>query len=223
MSQKWSAFISVFGIISVASLLLSFASCGRDQQLTSLTVQPASETFGATNIPVDLDAGLNVQLRAIGGYSHPNVTKDLTSQVVWSSNTPGLATVNSTGLLTATGQDCGNGLVSATVTTSKGSGNIATAYMTVTVVCFTGTGGTGPTLTVVFAGGTGIVVSTPPGIGCSATCGAFFASGTSITLTATPNGASTRTTWVSGCDSMNGNMCMVNGLTAPRVVTVSFQ
>jgi hypothetical protein len=46
-------------------------SCGHDQQLVSITVQPQSETFGAANIPVSADAGLSVQLRALGTYIHP--------------------------------------------------------------------------------------------------------------------------------------------------------
>ena len=87
--------------------MLSLSSCARDQQLTSITVQPLIETFGATNIPVNLDAGLDVQLRALGTYVHPPVTKDITNQVTWNSNTPAMVTVSSTGLITATGFSCG--------------------------------------------------------------------------------------------------------------------
>jgi len=86
---------------------LSLSSCARDQQLTSITVQPPIETFGATNIPVNLDAGLDVQLRALGTYIHPPVTKDITNQVTWNSNTPDMVTVSSTGLITDTGFSCG--------------------------------------------------------------------------------------------------------------------
>lgn len=223
MSQKWSAFISVFGVIAAASLLLSLASCARDQELTSLTIQPATETFGATNIPVPADASLSVQLRAIGSYIHPPISKDLTNQVVWASNTPDMVTVNSTGLITPTGNACGNTLVSATVTTSKSSGNIVTGYMTATVVCFTGTGPTGPTLIVNFGGGSGFVISTPGGIGCASTCAAIFPTGTTVTLNATPTAPSTMVTWPSGCDSISGNSCVVSNLTTDRTVTVVFK
>jgi len=220
MSLRWSAFIGIVGITAIAILLIGLSSCARDQQLSSLTIQPATGGIRGTNIPVNLDAGLNVQLRAIGSYVHPPESKDLTNQVTWSSNTTDMVTVDSAGVLTATGTGCGNALVSATLNTSKS--NIATAYMTATVVCFTGTGPTGPTLVVNIGGGTGIVISSPAGIGCSASCGSVFPSGTMVTLTATPNGASTSATWGGGCDTINGNVCTVSSLTADRIVNVTF-
>ena len=97
--------------------------------------------FGDANTPVPNDAGLNVQLRALGNYAHPPVTKDITGKVTWASNTPGVATVDATGLLVATGTDCGNAVVSATVQNNTdgnetASGAIVTGSMTATVVCF---------------------------------------------------------------------------------------
>jgi hypothetical protein len=125
--------------------LIGLNSCGHEQQLVSITVQPNKETFGRENIPVSADAGLTVQLRAIGNYIHPPVSKDITNQVVWSSNTPELVTVDAaTGLATATGQVCGDGLISATMTINHSIGNVSssgaivTGTMTTTVVCFTG-------------------------------------------------------------------------------------
>ena len=123
---------------------IGLPSCGHDQQLVSIDIQPSTETFGDSNTPVPADAGLNVQLRALGNYIHPPVTKDITDQVTWSSNTPQMVTVNSTGLITATGGSCGNTLISATVTTNKSAGNLSssgalvTGTMTANVVCFTG-------------------------------------------------------------------------------------
>lgn len=222
MSKKWSVLVGVFAVVVLAGLLLSLSSCARDQELTTITIQPATETFGAANIPVFLDAGLNVQLRAIGSYDHPKKSVDLTDQVVWNSNTPDMVTVTSTGLATATGNSCGNTLVSATVTTNKSSGNIVTGYMTVTVVCFTGGGPTLPALLVKFGGGTGIVTSSPMGIACNATCAALFATNAMITLTATPLAPSTTTIWNSGCDSTSVNVCVINSLTADRTVDVTF-
>jgi hypothetical protein len=128
----------------VCSLATLLPSCGHEQQLVSIAVDPTTETFGAASIPVPADKGLNVQLRAVGTYIHPPVTKDITSQVTWSSNTPQMVTVNTTGLITATGDACGSTLVSATVTTNKSLGNISsngaivTGTMTANVVCFTG-------------------------------------------------------------------------------------
>ncbi len=128
----------------VGALVLYLPACGHDQQLVSIEVQPSTETFGAANIPVSADAGATVQLRALGTYIHPPVTKDITNEVTWISNTPGMVTVNPTGLITATGQACGDSLISATVTTNHSSGNlsssgaIVTGSMTASVVCFTG-------------------------------------------------------------------------------------
>jgi len=75
MSRKW---FSIVTLIISAIALLSVASCGDKQELVSITIQPAVETFGASNIPVIDDAGANVQLRALGTYVHPPVTKDIT-------------------------------------------------------------------------------------------------------------------------------------------------
>ena len=52
------------------------------------------------------------------------------------------------------------------------------------------------TLTVVKAGtGSGTVTSSPAGITCGSTCSALFASGTSVTLTATADSGSTFAGW----------------------------
>lgn len=228
MRGKW---LSVAALVICGAVLLSLSSCGRDQQLVSIQVQPTTETFGAANIPVSLDAGLQVQLRALGTYIHPPVTKDITSQVQWSSNTPQMITVNSTGLITATGISCGATLISATINTNTSSGGISssgaivTGFMTTNVTCFTGTGssGGGSILTLVFGGGTGTVASNPAGLSCASSagqCSAEFGSGTSITLTATPTSPSSSSSW-SNCDSTGVNTCTVN-LNANRTVTVTF-
>ena len=219
MNCKGFRFVLVFATVLWA---IGLTGCAHEQQLTSITVQPNTETFGAANIPVSADAGLNVQLRALGTFIHPPVTKDITDQVIWNSNTPDMVTVTPAGLLVVTGVACGSALVSATVTTNKSSGNldssgaIVTGNMTANVVCF----GSGPTLTVNFAGtGSGTVTSSPSGLSCATTCSAHFTGGT-VTLTATPSGSSTFGGW-SGCDSTSGQACTVN-LTSDRTVTVTF-
>src|SRR5262249_40038205 len=156
-------------------------SCGRDQELVGIQIQPTQETFGASNIPVSAAAGQQLQLRAMGSYIHPPVTKDITNQVTWASNTPQMMTVDSSGLITVTGQACGGTLISATVTTNKSAGGISssgavvTGYMTGNVVCFTGTngggggggGGAAPILSLTFNGnGSGTVTSNPLGLSC---------------------------------------------------------
>ena len=138
MIRKW------FSLTLVCAVVFLIPSCGHEQQLTGITIQPAIETFGASNIPVSADAGLNVQLKAYGSYIHPPVTKDITNQVSWSSNTPQMVTVNSTGLITATGEACGGTIISATVTKNSSDGGISssgavvTGSMTANVVCSTG-------------------------------------------------------------------------------------
>ncbi len=217
-----------FGFVALSVIVLCVAgmsSCAHEQQLTSITIQPGTENFGAPDVPVSANAGSSVQLRALGRYIHPPSEKDITSQVTWFSNTPDIATVDSSGLLTATGLACGGSLVSATVTTNKGtsnrdsSGAIVTGYMTANVICFSATAG--PSLTVTFSGaGSGTVTSSPPGLGCASTCSANFPSGTVVTLTASPTGTSTFGGWA-GCDTLAGQACTVN-LTSNRSVAVTF-
>jgi hypothetical protein len=220
--MTWHRLASTFLAVLCA---IGLPSCGHDQQLVSIDIQPASETFGAANIPVSANAGAQVQLRAIGTYIHPPVSKDITSQAAWASNTPDMVTVTSAGLITATGDSCGNTLISATVTTNQSAGDlsskgaIVTASMTANVVCFTGSG---PTLAVNFSGlGSGTVTSSPGGVNCTASCGTVFVTGTSVVLTATPANGSAFGGW-GGCDSVSLQVCTVNDLTADRSVTVIF-
>lgn len=214
-----------------ASLLVTL-SCAHDQQLTSIEVQPTTENFGAA------DPSLGpVQLIAYGHYIHPPVTKDITNQVAWSSNTPAVAVVTSTGALSPGGTDCGNSLVTATVQTNSSaggrgsSGALISGSMTANVTCASGTGGAGGgggtggsgnvVINVDFSGaGSGVINSTPVGLGCGSACSGTFPAGTNLTLTATPNSGSTFGGWV-GCDSTTGLSCAIL-LNNNRTVTVTF-
>jgi hypothetical protein len=233
MKAKWST----AALAVVGGVLISLASCGRDQQLVSIQVQPTTETFGAANIPVAADAGAQVQLRALGTYIHPPVTKDITSQVTWTSNTPTMMTVDSTGLLTVTGEACGGTLISATMTTNTSSGGISskgalvTGSMTGNVTCFTssssGGGGTGSgsSITITFQGtGAGSVTSNPSGLNCASsqtTCSMGFPTGITVTVTATPSPGASFGGW-SGCPSANGQACTFTNVTAAEGATVTF-
>jgi hypothetical protein len=225
--------IGIVALILIATVFLSLSSCGRDQQLESITVQPSSETFGDSNTPVIANGGAEVQLRALGNYIHPPVTKDITDKVTWNSNTPQMMTVDASGLLTVTGLACGATLVSATVKTNtstggiSSSGAIVTGYMTGNVTCFTGSGGGAgnPALTLTFTGnGSGTVTSNPSGLSCSKPGPCVtqaFAVSTPVTLTATPASGSSFGSWT-GCDSPGTtNPCTLN-LTVNRTVSVSF-
>jgi hypothetical protein len=138
MSDRLSALL---GLFLAAFLLSTMSACGHDQQLESITVIPAVENFGSTKTPVIDDAGLNVQLRALGSYIHPPVTKDITNKVTWTSNTPQMVTVDANGVITATGLSCGGTIISATIVTNHSDGAISstgalvTGSMTANVIC----------------------------------------------------------------------------------------
>ena len=220
--------ISIIILATTALGLLYLASCGRSQELVGITIQPGTETIGASNIPVPDDQWAQVQLRALGTYIHPPVTKDITNKVTWASNTPQMFTVSSTGLLQATGQSCGSTLISATLTTNSSAGGISssgavvTGYMTGSVVCFTGNGGI--PITVGFAGpGSGSVSSNPAGLSCFSTatnCVGVFPSGSNVTLTATPNG--TFVGWSGGGCGGTSLVCTITNLASPVTLTATF-
>jgi len=214
MKGKW---LGMAALVVVGGVLLSIASCGRSQQLVSIDIQPNVYTFGASNIPVQANAGSAVQLRALGSYIHPPVTKDITNEVTWVSSTTQMMTVNSTGVLTATGAACGSTLVSATLQTNtsaggiSSSGTIVTGSMTGNVICFAGSGSA--SLTVTFNGaGFGSVTSSPPGfsIPCVAPspCVGVFAAGSTVMLTAMPTTSSTFGSWTN-CTPLTANPCSV--------------
>ncbi len=234
MIRKW---FGVSALVLVASAFLTLSSCGRDQQLTSIQIQPITENFGNSTTQVSADAGLQVQLRALGTYIHPPVTKDITNQVTWNSNTPQMMTVDANGLVTVTGVTCGSTLISATVNTGKSSGGISssgalvTGYMTGNVICDTGAGGgggggSGPSITVNFLGtGTGTISSSPAGLSCASSAGTCtsgaFASGSSVQITAAPSG--TFGGWT-GCSSVDGTglTCTVSNLTTAVTLSATF-
>jgi alpha-tubulin suppressor-like RCC1 family protein len=68
--------------------------------------------------------------------------------------------------------------------------------------------------------GDGSVASSPSGISCGAACSSSFNSGTSVTLTATPDVNSTFTGW-SGSGCSGTGLCTVS-MTAPHSVTATF-
>lgn len=229
MKGKWVSFCV---LVALAAGLLNVMSCGHEQELVSIQIQPATENFGASNIPFQDDGGLQVQLRVLGSYNHPEVTKDITDQVTWNSNTPQMVTVNSTGLITATGGACGGTLVSATVTTNKSPGGISssgaliTGYMTANVICGTSGGGSGnPLLNVTFLGsGAGTVLITPNNFSCASPMACTtqaYASGTSLTLTATAASGSTFAGWASCPTPTTTNVCAFT-LVGNIVATVAF-
>lgn len=69
--------------------------------------------------------------------------------------------------------------------------------------------------------GGGIVSSSPAGISCASTCSRVFPAGSSVSLTATPDGASEFDSWSGDCVGLDANACTVT-LDQPRSVTASF-
>lgn len=213
--------LGVIVLIVTATVVISFSSCARDQQLVSITLQPSGgfvfEGFGAQG-----------QFTALGAYIHPPITKDITNQVVWSLDIANFGDITQSGQITYTRTDgCGSGNVSATYTHGEsvmvGSAPVKGANDG-TSKCGTG-GGSAPALTVTFGGnGSGSVTSSPAGLGtCSSLspCVAQFASGTLVSLTATASNGSSFASW-SGCDSANNtNPCTLT-ITSNRTVTVTF-
>jgi len=116
MNWKWSAAAS---LVCVAFLVISLPGCGSNQRLVGITVSPSSATFLAPQ------STLSFQFTAIGLYTHPPATKDLTDQVTWASNAPGLVAVSTTGLVSPAGNgNCGIADISASVKTNDPTGNV---------------------------------------------------------------------------------------------------
>jgi len=121
MNRKW------LGLVLVCMAVLPVLSCAAGQQLVAINVTPTAVIFGSAN-PV-----LNVQLTAVGVYEHPPATKNITTQVTWSSSIVGVAVVSTTGLVSPAGPDCGVSSVTATLKTDNPTGNIITGTTSVTV------------------------------------------------------------------------------------------
>jgi len=221
MTRKW---FGIAALVLTALVLLSLSSCARDQKLQGITISPSAVTYGAA-VPAGVTQ-VPVLLTAYGSYIHPPETKNITTSVTWSSDIALVATVDSSGNLTA-GPNCGIANISASSYTSGNlNGNVVVGFVTVTVQgpaslgCPQG-GGTN-NLSVTVTGGTnGIIVSSPAGINCGSTCAAPFATGTTVVLTPTPNSGHTFGGWGVGCDTITGETCSVT-LNGDRTVSATF-
>jgi hypothetical protein len=212
------------GALVVAGVVLSLPSCGHDQKLVSLTVQPAAATFLA------VDPTLTTQYTAIGTYIHPPATKDVTNQATWAADNNVVALSASTpGLASPSGKACGVANISATVPEGTGgASNIVIAYATATVDDPTSTncpgGGTEGTLSVqISPSGLGTVTSLTYGINCpSVTCIAVVPVGASVALTALPIPNHTFLNW-QGCTTTSTNVCTVTIPTGGAGLVATFE
>jgi len=201
MNRKGPSFA---GLFAAATVLLALSSCARNQHLVSIQVVPPGATFEGV--------GAAIQFKAVGTYIHPPETKDITDQVQWSIDSQNLATVSSTGLVTAT-SICGSGNVTASLNAPPNF-VFGTAFVTGSGL---GTAACNQALLTVNITGTGSVTSSTGGINCPGTCSAVFPLDSSVELTATPGtGGHTFGSWT-GCSSTS-NMCAV---TMSRNVTVT--
>jgi hypothetical protein len=196
MNRKW---FSIFVLIAAATLLLSLSSCGFNQHLVSIQIQPTAGTFGA------VDPSIFFDFQAIGTYIHPPQTKDITSLVTWRSDNPQVVQMSSAGVASPN-LNCGTADISASFFDSPN--DVVSNSATITVDGPSSLGctpaGPEPILTISFAGtGTGTV--TGSGISCStpSACSDQFQVGTTITLTASPTLTSTFGGWTN-CNSTSG-------------------
>jgi hypothetical protein len=201
MNAKW---FSILALIAAATLFLSLPSCGFNEHLTSITITPSGATFGAA------DPTLYVNFTATGTYEHPPSTKDVTSIVTWSSDTPQVVQVSSMGVVSPN-TNCGSANVSASYYDSPNlvTSNFANVVVDGPSALGCTPAGVQPILTVTVTGTTsGNVTSSPVGISCTtgSSCSSQFVTGQTITLTATP--ASGFQSW-QGCNGTNGPSCTV--------------
>src|SRR6266446_6522981 len=94
------------GALVAVGAVLSLPSCGHDQKLVSITIQPGTFTF--------LTQAGTEQFTATGTYIHPPATKDVTSKATWKVD-DGVVHMNA-GLVTPDPLlGCGGGTISASL------------------------------------------------------------------------------------------------------------
>ncbi len=212
------------GALIAVGVALSLPSCGHDQKLVSITIQPAAFTFLEPYSPPPA-TNVTEQYTVMGTYIHPPETRDITSLATWKVD-DGIVTMSTPGLFTAAPNYCGGGNITASAPEGTGgSSNILTAYATVTVdnPTVVNCPGYGSAVTLsVQVTGPGTVTSTTGGISCPGQCIATVAVGASVGLTAVPQ-TGYIVSWSSACTSSSGNNCSVTIPTGGADVLATFQ
>jgi len=116
--------IRSLGIAALCMGSFGLLSCGNDPRLVSIAVGPQNTTISGVDCTLS-PCQPTIQFRAIGFYNHGGKAKDITNQVIWSTDAPTILQFQSSpaGLLAPTGNGCGTNL-----------GAIATVYENGTII-----------------------------------------------------------------------------------------
>lgn len=208
----------VSAFVVTACSLLSLASCARNQHLVSINIQPGNGTF------FSVDPSAFFLYKAYGTYIHPPKTIDITNQVTWKSDNPQVAQFTAPGVVSP---NLGCGVAQIFATMHDSPNDIVSNLVSITVDgpasqgCPTAGATNNLSVDITAGAADGVVVSAPAGINCGSTCAAAFPTGSTVTLTATPNAGKTFLGWASGCTSVTGATCNVI-LNTNVIVTGSF-
>jgi len=115
-----------FVVVVVVAWFLTLSGCGHDQHLDAISIEPDNATITG--------AGLELHYTALGIYSHPPNTKNITEQVTWASSAPQIISVDQHGVAIS-GLGCGTNLeITATSNTATPrSDSIVVGRVTVNV------------------------------------------------------------------------------------------
>ena len=170
-----------FKVFALICLLLSFTGC-LNTEISAIQISPATQS---------LTVGQAVQFTASGYIGHGTKSasyQDMTSQVTWTSSTPAVATVNSSGLATAVGAG------TTTITASMPGATGAKATLTATAVS-TGTSAEPVTALSIIPGSQAVATPGETGqfiaIGTSGTTGLQVNLTNSVTWTSSSTGVAT--------------------------------
>lgn len=193
-------------VLLFASLVLPIVGCG-SAEVDSIVVSPTSQAVAI---------GQTVQFSAVGTYghgpNHPAAQKDVTGKATWTSSAPSVATVSSTGLVTAVA--AGTATISATM---NGFTGIVSGAGTIVVINPTGTSGSVTGLLSLSIIPSSITVNNLQGTGQYLAIGTFSSSPTVRDLTNSVN-------WISDAPnifpiSTNGTGVASSGTTAGIVTS----
>ncbi|MGC1296505.1 MAG: hypothetical protein WA869_15835 [Alloacidobacterium sp.] len=110
-------------LLCLAAVVTTLVGCN-SPGLVSIQISPSASFFGGP--------GLTEQLTAFGTFSygdHPQTQQDITKIVTWQSSAPGVASVNSPGMLTS-GNNYGTVVITASM---QGFTGLVTGQTSVTV------------------------------------------------------------------------------------------